>query len=71
MTTAPICSRCGGYHEARECLIQDVVCEIEGHLRVHGPTSVEALQRHLEENLGFPRGVVLDACARWVGANDA
>jgi hypothetical protein len=42
-----------------------LVGEIEGHLRLHGPTSVEALQAHLEQSLGAPREAAAEACARW------
>lgn len=66
VTREPPCPRCGGQgHDARECLIQELVCEIEGHLRLHGPTSVDALQAHLERSLGAPREAAAEACARW------
>lgn len=67
--TAKTCSRCGGHHDTRECLIEDVVCEIENRLRVHGPSSIEALKRHLETSLGVSSDIADEAIARSRGAS--
>lgn len=74
MTTAPICSRCGGYHEARECLIQDLMSEI---LNRFGQSDIQDRAQHVAEihqyltGLGASDEAASAAVARWAADNDA
>jgi hypothetical protein len=64
------CGRCGGYHDATECLVDEMVSEIAHRFPLFGgPYDPADVQSHLEA-IGAGRDVALVATARWCGDNE-